>query len=165
MVARTTNYLSHSQGKICSRKIYIMPHIRCFTNLSGPVNTPYSGMFHMFVDSLLSLLVSLIELLTDSITLIKNAIIVKYYWQQFSIQCLQHRVKVSTNYLAHENCELVIWRKSVFFGSASSEVLTFLWESRTQNCVFVSCSFKSYCKLHKLTFTWVDAMMDIRVSG
>ena len=130
MVAQSTNSLSHSQGKICSRKIYIMPHIHCFTYLSGPVNTPYSGMFHMFVDSLLSLLVSLIELLTDSITLIKKAIVVKYYWQQFSIQCLQHRVPVSTNYLAHENC--VIWRKNVFFGSASSEVLTFLWESRTQ---------------------------------
>ena len=30
-----------------------------------------------------NLRVSLIELLTDSIALIENAIIIKYYWQQF----------------------------------------------------------------------------------
>ena len=60
-----------------------MPYIHCFTYQSGPVNMPYTGMFHMSLYSLLSLHVSLIELLTDSITLIENAIIIKYYWQQF----------------------------------------------------------------------------------
>ena len=34
-----------------------------------------------------NLRVSLIELLTDSIALIENAIIIKYYWQQFPTAC------------------------------------------------------------------------------
>ena len=28
----------------------------------------------------------------------------------------------------------------------------------------VRCSFKAYCKLHRLAFTWLDAMLDIRES-
>ena len=31
--------------------------------------------------------------------------------------------------------------------------------------VLVSSSFKAHCKLHRLAFTWLQAMMDIRVSG
>ena len=34
-----------------------------------------------------------------------------------------------------------------------------------KNFVLVSCSFKAYCKLHRLAFTWLLAMMDIRVFG
>ena len=29
--------------------------------------------------------------------------------------------------------------------------------------VLVNFSFKAYCKLHRLAFTWLDAMMDIRL--
>jgi len=32
-----------------------------------------------------------------------------------------------------------------------------------ENFALVSCSFKAYCKPHRLAFTWLDAMMDIRV--
>ena len=31
--------------------------------------------------------------------------------------------------------------------------------------VLASWSFKAYCKLHRLAFTWLDPIMDIRVSG
>ena len=34
-----------------------------------------------------------------------------------------------------------------------------------KNFVLASCLFKAYCQLHRLAFTWLDAMMDIRVSG
>ena len=56
-------------------------------SIRKPVNTPYTGMFQLCHEILFSacvnynLRVSLIELLTDSIAPIENAIIIKYYWQ------------------------------------------------------------------------------------
>ena len=41
----------------------------------------------------------------------------------------------------------------------------FCENQRHENFVLASCSFKAYCQLHRLAFTWLDAMMDTRVSG
>ena len=82
--------------------------------------------------------------------------------------CLQRReLSVQMNYFVRENLELVIWKKRTIFGSASSKVFTVvLWESTwRKDFVLISCSFKAYCKLHRPAFTWLDVIMDIRVSG
>ena len=66
-------------GKICSPKIYNAAHALFYESTPGHVNTPYTGVFHMSLDSLVSLPVSLINLLPDLIDLIENVIIIRYY--------------------------------------------------------------------------------------
>ena len=67
-----------------------------------------------------------------------------------TVLCLQRlSLSVQTNNLAHENCGSVIWKKIMFLGGASCEVLTaVLWESRTQK--LCSCQLFIQSILHNL---------------
>ena len=62
----------------------------------------------------------------------------------------------------YENCESVFWKQRMFFGAP---VPKFWWRfcenQGHENFVLASCSFK----LHRLAFTWLDAMKDIREPG
>ena len=55
----------------------------------------------------------------------------------------------------------VFWKRQ--FRSFDAGTVT--ENQRHKNFVLVSSSFKAYCKLHRLSLTLLDAMMDIRVSG
>ena len=59
------------------------------------------------------------------------------------------------------------FRRKESFSVAS--VLKFWWRfcenQGRENSVLVSCSFKAYSKVHRLAFTWLHLIMDIRVPG
>ena len=78
-------------GKICFPKLYNAAHALFHVSTPGTVNTPYTGVLHKPLDSLLRLPVSLINLLPDLIDLIDNVIIIKYY--QFSTQHSPHMTR------------------------------------------------------------------------
>ena len=63
-------------------------------------------------------------------------------------------VKIVNQYFEREECFWV------------APVAKFWWQfcenQGHEEFVLVSCSFKAYYKLHRLAFTWLDAMMDIR---
>ena len=76
-----------------------------------------------------------------------------------------YRVK-KTNYFIRENRQSLFWKKVMFFSAPVQEFWRRFCENQgRENFVLTSCSFKAYCQLHRLAFTRLDAMMDIRVSG
>ena len=76
-----------------------------------------------------------------------------------------YRVTVVWIFFFTQNRESVFWKQRMFLGAL---VRKFWWRccqnQGRENFVLASCSFKAYCQLHR-AFTWIDAKMDIRVSG
>ena len=57
-------------------------------------------------------------------------------------------------------------KKRMFFGMPVQKFWWWFCENQgCQNFALASYFFKAYCQLHRLAFTWLDVMMDIRVSG
>ena len=64
-----------------------------------------------------------------------------------------------------ENRESIFWKKIMFFGVPVQKFWRHFCENqRLENFVLASCSFKAHCQLHRLSFTWLDVMMEIRGS-
>ena len=89
------------------------------------------------------------------------------YWIKMESYLVEESTNYSgMNYFGGENSESVFWKKRMFFGVPVPRVWQRLCENHgCEDFVLASCSFKAYYKLHRLTFTWLDAMMDIKVSG
>ena len=77
-----------------------------------------------------------------------------------------YRVKVKQIILFGKIVNQYFERKESF---SIVPVLKFWWRfcenQGREKSVLVSCSFKAYCKLHRLPFTWLHLIMDIRVPG